>query len=72
MSTLPDSPNKREKTFDCVDMKQRIQDELARSQAGVSRETLNSDAERRIAADPHLRRFLAASQVVSPPGRKAG
>jgi hypothetical protein len=72
MSTSPQQTEKPEKSFDCVDMKQRIQDELARSQAGQTREALNSAAERRMAADPHLRRFLATAQAIPPTGRKAG
>jgi len=70
--TPPEPDNTAGKSLDCVDMKQRIQDELAHSQAGQTRETLNSAAQRRMAADPHLRRFLAAGQVIPPAGRKAG
>jgi hypothetical protein len=70
--SIPAPDKKPEKSFDCVAMKQRIQQELDASQAGQTRESLNSTAKRRMAADPHLRRFLAAAQATPPTARKAG
>lgn len=61
------------KDFDCVDMKQRIQAELAEAQAGWSREALNAAAVKRLAADPHLKRLVVSS--AAPPSsssRRAG
>ena len=57
--------------IDAVEMKRKIQDQLARLQQGKSRSALNAAAQRRIAADPHLKRLLEAT--VQPMAvRKAG
>lgn len=59
------------KPFDCVAVKEQIQEQLARAQAGKTRETLNADARQRIAADPHLKRLLELVAPAPPPARKA-
>ncbi len=65
------SPRSAPKAIDCVDMKRKIQDQLARSQQGKSRTALNAAAKQRIAADPYLKRLLDAT-IQSVPVRKAG
>lgn len=67
--TIPNGQH--EKEFDCVEMKRCIQEELARQQAGLTRDDLNAAALRRIAADPHLKRLAEAAAKQSPT-RKAG
>ncbi len=55
---------KRTKTFDCVEMKRSIQEQIEKEFAGVPEEEARSIQRERIAADPILAPFLKKVRIV--------